>query len=355
MDTPADDPSRSPVRLTRFSHGGGCGCKMAPGVLSEILASTPLRNMPADLLVGIETSDDAAVYRLNDSQAIVATTDFFTPIVDDPVDFGRIAATNAISDVYAMGAQPIFALAVVGMPLEKLPVKVIQDILAGGESVCAAAGIPIAGGHSIDTLEPIYGLVVLGIVHPGNVKRNSGAKAGDALVLGKPLGVGILSAALKKGQLSAAGYQQMLATATQLNTPGRRLAGMPAVHAMTDVTGFGLGGHLLEICRGSRLGASVRFDALPILPEAREWAKQGVATGASGRNLAGYGAELKMPVDFPGWQRNLVTDPQTSGGLLVSCAPEAVDEVLRVFREEGFMHATRIGDMHQGASVLTVT
>src|SRR5947207_6094684 len=253
------------IRLTEFSHGGGCGCKIAPAVLTEILASTPIRGLPKDLLVGTETADDAAVYRLNDSQALIATTDFFTPIVDDPHDFGRIAATNAISDVYAMGGRPIFALAIVGMPLEKLPVSVIRAILAGGESVCAQAGIPIAGGHSIDTLEPIYGLVALGLVHPKKVKRNSSAKAGDVLILGKPLGVGILSAALKKGKLSEAGYREMVEWTTKLNTPGEALAEMLQVHALTDVTGFGLAGHLLEICRGSGLAAELRFDALPII------------------------------------------------------------------------------------------
>ena len=306
-------PTESPIRLTALSHGGGCGCKIAPAVLSEILSRTPLRTMPMELLVGIETSDDAAVYRLNDNQAIVATTDFFTPMVDDPYDFGCIAATNAISDIYAMGAQPIFALAVVGMPLDKLPVDVIQRILTGGESVCAAAGIPIAGGHSIDTLEPIYGLVVLGIVHPDQVKRNSRAQAGDTLILGKPLGVGILSAALKKGKLSSEGYRQMLATTTQLNTPGLKLAQLPGVHAMTDVTGFGLAGHLLEICRGSGLGAGVRFDDLPVLDDARQWVMQGLVTGASARNWAGYGHEVKHAGDLPDWQRDLLTDPQTSG------------------------------------------
>src|SRR6266850_6112729 len=220
------------IRLTEFSHGGGCGCKIAPAILSEILASTPIRGLPKELLVGTETSDDAAVYRLNDSQALVATTDFFTPIVDDPHDFGRIAATNAISDVYAMGGRPIFALALVGMPLEKLPVSVIRRILEGGESVCAAAGIPVAGGHSIDTLEPIYGLVALGLVHPSKVKKNSTAREGDALILGKPLGIGILSAVLKKGRLSQSGYAQMLKWTTQLNTAGQALAEMPAVHAL---------------------------------------------------------------------------------------------------------------------------
>src|SRR6476661_8877022 len=266
------------IRLTEYSHGGGCGCKIAPAVLSEILASTPVRGLPPALMVGTETADDAAVYRLNDEQALVATTDFFTPIVDDPFDFGRIAATNAISDVYAMGGTPIMALALVGMPLDKLPVSVIRSILAGGESVCAEAGIPIAGGHSIDVLEPIYGLVALGLVHPKKVKRNSSARAGDALILGKPLGVGILSAALKKGKLSESGYAQMVEWTTKLNTPGQALAEMPAVHALTDVTGFGLAGHLLEICRGSKLAAEIRFEDLPLISEARDWAKQGVAT-----------------------------------------------------------------------------
>src|SRR5215208_2393019 len=203
------------IRLTQFSHGGGCGCKIAPAVLSEILAAAPIKGFTKDLMVGTETADDAAVYRLNAEQALVATTDFFTPIVDDPFDFGRIAATNAISDVYAMGGRPIMALALVGMPLDKLPVAVIRAVLAGGESVCAQAGIPIAGGHSIDTLEPIYGLVALGLVHPEKVKRNSTAKAGDVLLLGKPLGIGILSAALKQGKLSDSGYDEMVQCTTR--------------------------------------------------------------------------------------------------------------------------------------------
>src|SRR3954462_2339192 len=323
------------IRLTQFSHGGGCGCKIAPAVLSEILAATPVRGLPAALLVGTETADDAAVYKLNESQALVATTDFFTPIVDDPYDFGRIAATNAISDIYAMGGRPIMALAIVGMPLEKLPVSVIRAILAGGESVCASAGIPIAGGHSIDTLEPIYGLVALGLVHPSKVKKNSTARPGDALVLGKPLGIGILSAALKKGKLSAAGYAEMVKWTTQLNTAGQALGEMPAVHALTDVTGFGLAGHLLEMCRGASLGAEVGFDALPVIPEALDWLKQGVATGASDRNWKGYGEEMDLPGGFPEWKRKLLSDPQTSGGLLVACASEAVPEVLKAFNGNG--------------------
>ena len=353
MNAPDRAPDR--IRLTEFSHGGGCGCKIAPAVLSEILASTPIRGLPKDLLVGTETADDAAIYRLNDEQALVATTDFFTPIVDDPFDFGRIAATNAISDVYAMGGRPIFALAIVGMPLEKLPVAVIQRILEGGESVCAQAGIPIAGGHSIDTLEPIYGLVALGLVHPEKVKRNSTAKPGDVLVLGKPLGVGILSAVLKKGKLSEAGYRAMLDWTTRLNTPGEALAELPGVHALTDVTGFGLAGHLLEILRGSKLGGEVRFDALPVIPEALEWVKQGVATGASERNWNGYGREVALPRDFPEWKRKLLTDPQTSGGLLVSCAPEAVPAVLQAFQQKGFADARVIGGVYAGTPRLAVT
>jgi selenide, water dikinase len=342
------------IRLTEFSHGGGCGCKIAPAVLSEILAASPISGLPKELLVGTETADDAAVYRLNDAQALVATTDFFTPIVDDPFDFGRIAATNAISDVYAMGARPIFALAIVGMPLEKLPVEVIRRILQGGEAVCAAAGIPIAGGHSIDTLEPIYGLVALGLAHPDRIRKNSSAAAGDVLVLGKPLGIGILSAALKKRKLSESGYARMVEWTTRLNTPGPALAEIPGVHAMTDVTGFGLAGHLLEMLRGARLAAELRFDAVRVIPEALELVQQGVATGASERNWKGYGAELGLPAGAPDWQRTLLTDPQTSGGLLVACAPDAAPQVLEAFRAHGFAEASVIGRIVPGAPRITV-
>ena len=341
------------IRLTEFSHGGGCGCKIAPAILSDMLSTMPLRGLPKDLLVGTETSDDAAVYRLNDTQALVATTDFFTPVVDDPYDFGRIAATNAISDVYAMGARPIMALALVGMPLEKLPVSVIRRVLEGGEAVCAQAGIPIAGGHSIDTLEPIYGLVALGLVHPDKVKKNSSAKAGDVLILGKPLGIGVLSAALKKGKLSESGYRQMIEWTTRLNTPGEKLADMPGVHALTDVTGFGLAGHLLEICRGSRLAAELDFSSIPTIPEALDWVKQGVATGASDRNWKGYGQDVRFSGEE--WKRKLLTDPQTSGGLLVACAAEAQDEVMRVFKEQNFGQASVIGRLSPGPAQIRVT
>ncbi|MEN6585661.1 MAG: selenide, water dikinase SelD [Sulfuricella sp.] len=344
----------STIKLTEFSHGGGCGCKIAPAMLHEILANMPGRLIHPDLMVGTETGDDAAVYRLNENQAIVATTDFFMPIVDDPVDFGRIAATNALSDIYAMGAQPIMALAIVGMPIGKLSTQVIHDILLGGESVCAAAGIPIAGGHSIDSPEPIYGLVALGVVHPDKVKRNIGAQDGDVLILGKGLGIGIMSAALKKGELSQEGYRQMLESTTQLNTPGSVLAHMHGVHALTDVTGFALLGHLLEICRGSQMGAELEFDELPILPAALELARKGYAPGASGRNWASYGHEVDLPDGMEEWQKNLLCDPQTSGGLMVACAPEVVDDVLDLFRQQGFGYAREIGRMVAGEARVKV-
>eukprot|EP01030_Chromulinospumella_sphaerica_P024791 gene24791-24891_t len=280
--------SNEPIRLTSFSHGGGCGCKIAPGVLSQILKNSAGFPVPKELLVGIETSDDAAVYQLNDEQALIATTDFFMPIVDDPYDFGRIAATNAISDVYAMGGTPIMALALVGMPINKLPIETIGQIIKGGESICAEAGIPIAGGHTIDSVEPIYGLVVMGLVHPSRVKRNADAKAGDVLILGKPLGVGVLSAALKKGQLDAAGYQAMIANTTKLNKPGKALSELAGVHAMTDVTGFGLLGHLLELARGAGLEAQLKMAEVPLLPGVGQRAHDGYCTGASGRNWEGY-------------------------------------------------------------------
>ncbi len=334
---------RTEPRLTSLSHGGGCGCKIAPGVLSEMLRGTASLPIPKELLVGIETSDDAAVYRLGDRQALVATTDFFMPIVDDPFDFGRIAATNAISDVYAMGGQPILALALVGMPINVLSPETIGRILSGGAQACRDAGIPIAGGHSIDSVEPIYGLVALGLLDPRHLKRNSGAEPGDVLILGKPLGVGILSAALKKGALDSDGYARMIATTTRLNTPGPDLARLPGVHAMTDVTGFGLAGHALEMARGSGLDLRLDWPAVPVLPDARALVAQGFVTGASGRNWSSYGAEVALPQGFAPEDRSLLTDPQTSGGLLVACTPESAPEVLDTFRRHGFADAAVIG------------
>ena len=335
-------------RLTSLSHGGGCGCKVAPGVLSEILKGISAMPMPKELMVGIETADDAAVYKLNDEQALIATTDFFMPIVDDPFDFGRIAATNAISDVYAMGGKPILALALVGMPINVLSTQTIAKILEGGASVCRAAGIPIAGGHTIDSVEPIYGLVALGLVHPSRVKRNADAQVGDRLILGKPLGVGILSAALKKEKLDAAGYAQMIAVTTQLNTPGPELAALDGVHALTDVTGFGLAGHALELARGANCTVQLDWARVPLLGGVRELALQGMVTGASERNWAGYSYDIGLPADFAAVDQALLSDPQTSGGLLVSCAPGAVEAVLEIFRQHGFDAATEIGEITAG-------
>jgi len=338
------------VRLTQLSHGGGCGCKIAPAVLQKILAGSGMGGglIPPQLLVGTETSDDAAVYQINPQQAIVATTDFFMPIVDDPFDFGRIAATNAISDVYAMGGTPLFALALVGMPVNVLPLETIGKILAGGEAVCRAAGIPIAGGHTIDSVEPIYGLVAIGLVNPAHLKRNSDAQPGDRLILGKQLGVGVYSAALKKDKLSEYDYETMITSTTQLNTPGPVLACLDGVHAITDVTGFGLLGHLLEVCKGSGVRAKVKVADLPLLTRAREFAGAGHITGASGRNWASYGAGVKLAAGVDDVTKALLTDPQTSGGLLVSCAPDTVTEVLSVFLQQGFSHVSVIGEVGEG-------
>ena len=356
MNAPEKSAAIEP-RLTSLSHGGGCGCKIAPGLLSEILKGTAAMPIPKELMVGIETADDAAVYRLNDQQALIATTDFFMPIVDDPYDFGRIAATNAISDVYAMGGRPILALALVGMPINVLSTKTIGRILEGGASVCRTAGIPIAGGHTIDSVEAIYGLVALGLVHPDHVKRNADAQPGDVLVLGKPLGVGVMSAALKKGELSEAGYAQMIACTTQLNTPGPDLAALPGVHALTDVTGFGLAGHALEMARGARCEMQLDWAAVPLLDGVRSLAEQGFITGASGRNWGGYGADVVLPADFAAVDQALLSDPQTSGGLLVSCAPAALDAVLAIFTRHGFGDAAVVGRMAttSGASRLVVS
>ena len=324
-------------------------------MLGELLSKSPLAKAYPNLLVGTESSDDAAVYRINDEQAIVATTDFFLPIVDDAYDFGRIAATNAISDVYAMGGTPIFALALLGLPLGKLPVEAGQQILAGGQAVCAAAGIPIAGGHSIDNPEPIYGLVAIGLVHPSRVKRNTRAQADDVLILGKGIGVGIMGAALKKGELREKAYQQMIAVTTQLNTPGIALSALPGVHALTDVTGFGLLGHLHEICRGSKLRAELRYAEIPVLSAAVHLAQAGYVTGASERNWASVGPHTNLPADFAEWQRKLLCDPQTSGGLLVACDRATVPKVLEIFKAEGFATACEIGTLSAGEPNIHIT
>ncbi len=332
-------------RLTSLSHGGGCGCKIAPGLLAEILQSTTALPVPPELLVGIDTADDAAVYQLTQDLALIATTDFFMPIVDDPFDFGRIAATNAISDIYAMGGKPIMALAIVGMPIAVLSKETIGAILAGGQSVCKEAGIPIAGGHTIDSVEPIYGLVALGLAPPDHIRRNAAGRAGDDLILSKPLGVGVLSAALKKGVLDDAGYQTMIGLTTKLNKPGALLAQRAGVHAMTDVTGFGLAGHLLEVARGSGLTARLHWSAVPRVAGVEQLIEQGCLTGASERNWAAYGPDVALAADLPAAAKTLLTDPQTSGGLLISCAKDQTSGLLRLLKSEGFEQAAVIGEL----------
>ena len=344
----------SPVRLTSLAHGGGCGCKLDPGVLTEILGAPSAFPMPKDLLVDAATRDDAAVYRINYETALVATTDFFTPIVDDPFVFGQIAATNALSDIYAMGATPIFCLAIVGMPVNDLPRDTVRAILEGGRTVAETAGAPIAGGHSIDAAEPIYGLVALGTVHPDKLLTNAGAKPGDVLILGKPLGIGIYSAALKKEILPPEAYAEMVASTTRLNTPGQALSRLPGVHALTDVTGFGLLGHLSEMAQGAGVRAVVDRKKLPVFETARRMAGEGIKTGASGRNWKAIEAGVQTPADWSDTDQTLLCDPQTSGGLLVACAPEAVDAVLAEFAATGHSGAAIIGHVEVGPAGVRV-
>mgnify|MGYP001234661259 CR=1 FL=1 len=349
MTQPPSEP-----KLTSLAHGGGCGCKLAPNVLSDLLSDAPAGLAPKDLIVDAATSDDAAVWRINDETAIVATTDFFMPVVDDPYDFGRIAATNAISDVYAMGARPIFSLALLGMPIATISAGTIRRILEGGRSVAEAAGAPVAGGHSIDSVEPIYGLVALGLVHPDRILKNCGARPGDVLILGKPLGVGIFSAALKKAILTPDDYAAMIASTTLLNRPGADLGGIAGVHAVTDVTGFGLLGHLAEMCRGSSVAARIERNSIPVFDGARRLVNEGVRTGASPRNWASVSAMIDPPADWSEADRDLLCDPQTSGGLLVSCAPGAADAVMTLFRACGHADAAVIGRVEAGAARIRV-
>jgi len=342
------------IRLTELAHGGGCGCKVAPALLGEILASLPRQITDPAMLVGLETKDDAIVYRLDDDKAVVATTDFFMPVVDDPRDFGAIAATNALSDIYAVGGRPIFALAVTGMPVGKLPPEVIARILSGGAEIAAKAGIIVGGGHSIDSPEPIYGLAAVGLVHPDQVKRNSTAQDGDVLILGKALGVGILANAFKRGELQQTGYDQLIATTTRLNSIGADLAAIDAVHAMTDVTGFGLLGHLMEVCEGSGLAADLDLGAIPLLGAALPFARAGLNTGAGTRNREAVGDTITLPNNLPDWHRNLLFDPQTSGGLLVSVAPDMAPLVLALFHQQGYDAARVIGHMCKGDAAIRV-
>ncbi|KAB2789792.1 selenide, water dikinase SelD [Brucella anthropi] len=345
----------SPIRLSTLAHGGGCGCKLAPAVLQDLLADQPTMQPFSQLLVGTETGDDAAVWQLDDENCVIATTDFFMPMVDDPFDFGRIAATNAISDVYAMGGTPIMALAILGMPVNKMPAEMIREILKGGSSICAEAGIPVAGGHSIDAPEPIYGLAVIGTCKLSSLRKNSGARPGDTLILTKAIGVGIYSAAFKKQELDSAGYDEMMASVTLLNRVGAELCKDSAVHAVTDVTGFGILGHALEMARGSNAGISLDYAALPFLKQAEKLTQGGFVTGASTRNWASYGHYVQLPDDYPLWKRQLLTDPQTSGGLLISCAPVEAERLLNSIRGAGYPSARIVGKVTDDAGRVTVT
>jgi selenide, water dikinase len=342
------------IKLSSLAHGGGCGCKLAPSVLQQLLADQPAVAPFERLLVGTETSDDAAVWQLDATTCIIATTDFFMPMVDDPFDFGRIAATNALSDVYAMGGKPIMALAILGMPVDKIPTGMVREILKGGAAVCASAGIPVAGGHSIDCPEPVYGLAVIGTCRPEHVRRNSNMQDGDVLILTKPVGVGIYSAAIKKGELSPAGYAEMIATTTQLNKVGAELAQDEHVHALTDVTGFGVVGHALEMARGAQLSIIIEAGAVPLLTDAASLAQKGFVTGASHRNWASYRQDTLWPDSLPEWRRHLLTDPQTSGGLLVSCARARADAILGMIKAQGYPAASVIGHAEAGPPVVNI-
>ncbi|WP_208247109.1 selenide, water dikinase SelD (plasmid) [Rhizobium sp. T1470] len=351
MDSPT---ATSPIRLTALAHGGGCGCKLAPSVLQQLLAGQPVAAPFARLLVGTETGDDAAVWQLDDETCLIATTDFFMPMVDDPFDFGRIAATNAISDVYAMGGRPLMALAILGMPIDKMPTETVGEILKGGSAICAEAGIPVAGGHSIDSPEPIYGLAVVGTCPISSLRRNSGARPGDALILTKALGVGIYSAAFKKGALPPDAYGELIASMTLLNSVGADLALDTGVHAMTDVTGFGILGHALEMARGSNKRISLSVRDMAFLAHAAGLAEQGFVTGASHRNWASYSENVSLPEDLPIWRRHILTDPQTSGGLLVSCSKDRVRELLGKIVAAGYPAARIIGAVEDGEPELRV-
>ncbi len=347
--------AQSSVRLTDLAHGGGCGCKLAPAVLQQLLAGQPDAGPFAHLLVGTETGDDAAVWRIDDHNCVIATTDFFMPMVDDPRDFGRIAAANAMSDVYAMGGTPIMALAILGMPLDKLPVETVRAILQGGASICAEAGVPVAGGHSIDSPEPIYGLAVIGLCKLAEIRRNSGARPGDALILTKGVGVGVYSAAFKKRALAEEAYAEMMASMTLLNCIGHKLAQDADVRAMTDVTGFGLLGHGLELARAGGVSLEVGFDRIPFLEQAETLAEAGFVTGASGRNWASYGEFVSLPPDLPAWRRALLTDPQTSGGLLVACAAQRAELIRAGIEAAGYPRASIIGFAAAGEPAIRIS
>ncbi len=332
-------------KLTKYSHGAGCGCKIAPQVLDDILGQNR-ENLFPDLLVGNQDKDDAAVFDLGDGTAVISTTDFFMPIVDDPYNFGRIAAVNAISDIYAMGGNPMMAIAILGWPINEIPTAVAHQVIEGARFVCKQAHIPLAGGHSIDSIEPIFGLAVTGKVAVKNLKKNKGARPGDVLFLTKPLGVGIITTALKKNLLIEEGAKLALASMTQLNDVGTLLATLKGVHAMTDVTGFGLLGHLIEMCEASETSAEINFEAIPQLPYLQSYLDQGSYPGGTTRNWESYGEKVDLKNKN---HRLILADPQTSGGLLVAVAPESTIDFLKLVKTVG-LELAAIGNMQQGKS-----
>jgi len=324
--------TKEQIKLTQYSHGAGCGCKISPSVLSIILKSNEIQKEFPGLLVGNSSRDDAAVLDLGNGTALISTTDFFMPIVDDPFDFGRIAATNAISDVYAMGGKPVLAIAILGWPIDKLAPEIAGQVVAGGRAVCEEAGIPLAGGHSIDCPEPVFGLAVNGIVDIKNLKQNNTAQVGDLLFLTKPLGVGILSTASKKGFLEDADKEIAVKYMTTLNKAGYELGKLKGVHALTDVTGFGLLGHAIEMAEGSGLSAEINLNVVPFIPGLDKYLDKKSVPGGTMRNWASYGNKVSEITERT---RFLLCDPQTSGGLLVAVAPDAVDEYLAVAKKAG--------------------
>ncbi|NLD15582.1 MAG: selenide, water dikinase SelD [Gammaproteobacteria bacterium] len=340
-----------PVRLTQYSHGAGCGCKIAPNVLSTILAGSGDQTSDPRLWVGNHSRDDAAVYGLDDERGVVSTTDFFMPIVDDPFDFGRIAATNAISDIYAMGGTPLMAIAILGWPVNVLSPEIAAEVIRGGRAVCDAAGIPLAGGHSIDAPEPIFGLAVTGEVYKNRLKRNDTARAGARLYLTKPLGIGIYTTAEKKGVLDAADQGVARDLMCQLNSAGAAFANLPQVQAMTDVTGFGLLGHLVEMADGSGVTAHLHKEAVPRLPRVEHYLQLGCIPGGTLRNFDSYGQRIGPLVEA---DRHWLCDPQTSGGLLVAVTPEGESEFLQTAASLGLSLAA-IGELvEQGECAVVV-
>lgn len=329
------------IKLTEYSHGAGCGCKISPQVLDEILKTNLTKFNDSKLLVGNQTKDDAAVYDIGDDKGIISTTDFFMPIVDDPFTFGKIAATNAISDIYAMAGRPIMAIAILGWPINKLSANVAQKVIDGARSVCHEVKISLAGGHSIDAPEPIFGLAVTGIVHTAKLKRNDQAQDGDILFLTKPLGVGILTTAQKKKVLSEKDTNIAIDSMLKINTIGQQLAELNGVSAITDVTGFGLAGHLLEICRGSNLNALINFSKIPLLKQTLHYLSKGCSPGGAERNYSSYGKNINKMTHT---QQAILCDPQTSGGLLVCVAKDSINDFLKITTEHG-LELNAIGEL----------